>query len=288
MNSNSNINWYPGHMVKAKRQIAEQAKLVDVIIELADARIPSASFSDSRKEIPTLSGRPLIVALSKSALADEKASADWLKRFQQNDPAVLIDCITGEGLPKLQRAITEAHSAKQNLDISKGKRPRGIRLMVIGIPNVGKSTLINALAGRKGAKTADRPGVTRVQQWIRVKGGYELLDTPGVLLPRYEDSQAMLKLAITGAIRDEVVDNIDVAANACGFLCNRYPELLISRYKLDPDVVSLPQYDVLSAIAKSRGFIVKGGELDLTRTAAVFLDELRAGKVGRITFEQPE
>jgi len=277
------INWFPGHMAKAGREIGESLKLTDCSVALVDARIPSSSYAPELDGL--LKGKPCVIAMSKSDLADEAENVRWVKYFNDTGKhAILVDNVTGRGFDALRKTVSRILAPKNEADRRKGMRPRAPRLMVVGIPNVGKSTFINKLANRSGAKTADRPGVTRAQQWIKVKGGYDLLDTPGILPPRYEDKNATLRLAFIGSIKDEVFDGVEVAALLCGFLRGRYPNSLINRYKLDP-VDTLSCDEILTEIAKARGFLMKGGEADIERAAAILLDEFRAGKLGRITLE---
>lgn len=269
-------------MVTTRHIISQHMKLVDVVLELADARLPRSSYINI-----TENNAPCVIALTKSELADAAESARWISHFAKNGKkAVLIDSIKGYGVEQLKQAISAAAAPKLAREKEKGMRPRAIKLMVVGIPNVGKSTFINKLSGRAAARVGDRPGVTRNKQWIKLKGGYELLDTPGILLPKQEEA-AMLHLAITGAVKDEVVDITLLAAELCSILQSGYPQSFAERYKLNVDeLMQMQQHEIMEAIGKSRGFLAKGGVVDIERTASILLDEFRAAKLGRITLEQ--
>lgn len=278
-----NINWFPGHMTKAKRQMEEQLRLVDMVIELRDARIPDAS---KNPLIEQLTGqKPRLVILSKKDKADPLASEAWIRYLQQEQVRVVALDLLHDALDKkIIAAAQELMKDKLERMRRRGIRPRAIRAMVAGVPNVGKSTLINTLARRKAAVTGDRPGVTKALQWVKVGKELELLDTPGVLWPKFEDEQVGLRLAVSGAIRDEILPLEEVALWAMAFLQKRHPQCLKERYDLDE---AFAPYDALLAIGRKRGYLVNG-TVDEKRTITAFLREIRDGKLGRITWEAPD
>lgn len=283
INRNS-INWFPGHMAKTKRILSESIRLVDVVIEILDARIPRSSKN------PDIDGlilnKPKVVVLNKMDLADGVVSGKWREYFRLNgNKVIFVDALKGTGIRELNKVINDIMKEKVARDRKKGIIAKPIRSMVVGIPNVGKSAFINRIAGKKIAKTGDRPGVTRTKQWIRLNEKIELLDTPGILWPKFEDPLVGINLAITGAIRDEVYDTVDVASILVERLKLVYPDLLKARYKLDD--LDKKGYEVLEDIAKKRGAIMSGGSIDYTRVAAIVLDELRGGKIGKISLEVP-
>lgn len=281
------IQWFPGHMAKTKRLIAENLKLVDCVIELVDARLPQSS---RNPEMDCIAGnKPRLLLLNKADLADETANQAWVARYkEENLPAILISSNTGKGYERIVPAIKSLLKEKIARDQERGLVNRPIKLMVVGIPNVGKSSFINRFA-KKGnlAKTGDRPGVTKGKQWIRLQNGFELLDTPGILWPKFDDQEVAKRLAFTGAIKDEVLDTVALAWDLSAFLAAKYPAYLAARYKIE-GFEKDPGDVILEKICRRRGFIVSGGELDLERGAAVLLDELRSAKIGRITLEKPE
>ena len=281
------IQWFPGHMAKTRRLIGENLKLVDCVIELLDARIP---LSSRNPEIDSLVGqKPRLVLMNKADLADERENRRWVKAFQEKGQSVLlISSTNGKGYDRIVPAVKELLKEKIERDKAKGLVNRPIKLMIVGVPNVGKSSFINRFA-KKGAlaKTGDRPGVTKGKQWIRLQNGFELLDTPGILWPKFDDQDTARKLAYTGAIRDEILDMVELAWNLLDDLKVRYPKELGERYKIT-DFETLRGDEILEMICRRRGFIVSGGELDLDRGAAVLLDEFRSTKIGRITLEIPE
>jgi ribosome biogenesis GTPase A len=282
-----NIQWFPGHMAKTRRLIAENLKLVDVIIELLDARIP---FSSRNPEINTLiNNKPRLVAFNKSDLADEKISRQWVKWYgDQGVDCILINSINGKGLNEVKSRARELMSAKIERDRAKGKLFTPVRTMVVGIPNVGKSSFINKIVGRATAVTGDRPGVTRGKQWIRISSEMELLDTPGILWPKFEDQEVGMNLAFTGAIKDDIMDTGEVAMELLHRLYKTYPEQLCSRFKLEPESVKdLKPLELLETVGRKRGCIISKGEIDYSRISAIVLDEFRGGKIGRITLEKP-
>jgi len=280
-----NINWYPGHMKKTKESIQNNLKLVDVIFELIDARIP---YSSRNPMIDMIVGdKARVIILNKSDLADSKVNIIWQDFFNKSSiPSVLIDALKGKGIDKLISLSNEVTSEKRLAYAKKGVKNLPIRAMIIGIPNVGKSTLINTLTERRGAKTGNKPGITKSNQWIKTKGNLELLDTPGILWPKFEDQQVGLNLAFTGAIKDEILDVETLALRFIEDMIKIYPELLIDRYKVNlEDKTAL---EILDSIGRIRGCIVKGGEIDYTKAGNIILDDFRKGNMGRITLELPE
>ncbi len=271
-----NINWYPGHMKKTRELIAENLKAVDVVVEIIDARIPVSSRNPDIGEL--VRGKPGIVVLNKSDLADEEANRAWSKAL---GGAVIMNSMTGAGSGTLMKKLAEHKEEKK----AKDRLNRPLRLMVLGVPNVGKSSFINRMTGRRSAKVGDRPGVTRGKQWLTLKNGMQLLDTPGILWPKFEDREVGLKLAFCGSIRDEIMDMADLALELIKVLQERYPSLLAERYGLDR-IDDDPLVN-MEAIAAKRGFIMSGGRTDYERCARTVLDEFRSGKTGRITLEQP-
>jgi ribosome biogenesis GTPase A len=281
-----NINWYPGHMAKTRRMILENLKLVDVVIELVDARIPYSSRNPDLDEI--CGNKPKIIALNKSDMANKDATLKWIDYYKSlGDVAIAIDSITGKGFGALKQSVNVVLKDKLQRDLQKGMKKRPAKMMIAGIPNVGKSSFINKLSGRAGTKTGDTPGITRAKQWIRIPGGYELLDTPGILWPRFEDEITGLRLAFTGAIRDEVYDVVQASYSLCEFFKDNFPQNLMERYKLKT-VENLLGYEILEEIGKKRGCLVSGGEVDLERAARIFLEDFRSQRLGNITLEFPE
>lgn len=273
-------------MAKTRRLITENLKLVDIVVELKDARIPYSSTNPILKEI--LGNKPRVIALNKCDMADEENLKEWIAYYKaQGITAVPVDSIKGTGIGTLKNEIKNVLSDKLKRAEEKGMRSRDPRMMVVGIPNVGKSSFINKLSGRAGAKTGDRPGVTTAKQWIRISGGYELLDTPGILWPKFEDEFVGMNLAFTGAIRDEVYDVAEVACELCSFLAKKVPEALCTVYKLD-SVEGLLGHEILFEIGKKRGCLISGGDVDYDRVSRILLDEFRGGKLGKIPLETPE
>ncbi len=281
------IQWFPGHMAKTRRLMQESLSQVDISIEILDARIPLAS---KNPEIQRLLGaKPILTLLSKSSLADPSVTADWIKYYRQRNVTCLAyDAITGEGKNALLPTIESLLKDKLERYAQKGMNGRHIRAMVVGIPNVGKSTLINHLAGAKKAKAENRPGVTTSKQWISTDIGIDLLDMPGVLWPKFDDRITGENLAITGAIKDTVLNIDEIAMILADRLRKRYPSLLLERYKLcTEEIEGLDAYDLFMLIGKKRGFLMSGGVVDEQRTAKTLLDDFRNAKVGRITLETP-
>lgn len=280
-----NIQWFPGHMAKTRRIITENLKMIDVVIELLDARIP---LSSKNPEIDTLiNNKKKVVVLNKSDLADTKATGEWIKYYDDKHIKVIpVNSSDGTGISNLKKALNDLQADELEKQKEKGIIYKPVRTMIVGIPNVGKSSLINKLAGKAKAKTGDIPGVTRQKQWVKFSKGLELLDTPGVLWPKFEDEQIGLNLALTGAIKDEVYDIEDAAAGLFDFLKRRYPDSIMNRYKVNPDDY-LKGYEILEECGRKRGCLISGGEVDLNRISMIVLDEFRGGKIGRITLELP-
>ncbi|AOT72941.1 ribosome biogenesis GTPase YlqF [Geosporobacter ferrireducens] len=279
------INWYPGHMKKTKELIQENLKLVDVVIELLDARIPMSSRNPQIDEL--VERKPRVIVLNKSDLADPQVTRRWINYFAaQGINAIPVNSMTGEGLDKMTALVEAAAKEKMDALVNKGMRKRAVRSMIVGIPNVGKSSIINRLTGKKSAKTGDKPGVTKGKQWVRLRGNIELLDTPGILWPKFEDQQVGFKLAFTGAIKDEVLDIETIALHLVAYLVREYTDQIQERYKLSE--IFQEDLENLEGIAKNRGCIFSGGRIDYARTANLILDEFRSGKIGKITLEKPE
>ncbi len=281
-----NIQWFPGHMTKAGRMIEENVKLVDAVCEILDARIPAAS---RNPDIDRLVGdKPRLVILNRVDLADPGATAKWRAWFKKKGlPVLETDSKSGKGIQGFPEAVRGVLREKLEAYAAKGQANRPLRVMILGIPNVGKSTFINKLAGRKAAAVSDRPGVTRGRQWISVDKGLELLDTPGILWPRFDSQEVGELLAVTGAVKDDVLDRETLAANFLVRLQKTAPQALEQRYKLT-DADGTAGWELLEAAAKKRGFLAGRGEYDTERMSAVLLDEFRGGKLGRITLELPD
>lgn len=278
------IQWFPGHMAKTRRMISENLKNVDIVIEILDARIPRSS---RNPEIARLIGqKPSLILLNKCSLADPAQTKSWVNYFT-SDSSVCIatDCITGEGLRSIAPAVKGILSEKVERYEKKGMNGRTLKAMVLGIPNVGKSSLINKLCGAKKAKVENRPGVTLDKQWFATSVGLDLLDMPGVLWPKFDDKTVGENLALTGAIKDSILDLESLAAVLCSRLSKSYPSLLCARYKLESIPEDLQPYQIVELIGKKRGFLVSGGEINTERTANMLLDEFRSGKIGRITLD---
>ena len=280
-----NIQWYPGHMTKTRRQMEEDVKFVDMVAEVVDARIP---ISSRNPDIDAMVGdRPRMMIFNRADQADPEQTARWLARFRAMGFAVLeTDAKTGRGVGQFSAVVKGALKDKIAAWRAKGQVGRRVRVMVVGVPNVGKSTLINKIAKKKSAKAGDRPGVTRGKQWVSVDSGLELLDTPGILWPKFEDETTGLHLAFTGAVKDEVMDSEALAAVLMELLRDRYPQAL-SRYKLEP-APELAGWELLEQAARKRGMLISGGEVDTERMSRVLLDEFRGGKLGNFTLERPE
>jgi ribosome biogenesis GTPase A len=281
------IQWFPGHMAKTRRLIGESLKMVDLVLEITDARIPQSS---RNPELDKWVGKkPRIVMLNKSDAADPSATAKWLEYYRKKGiAAIACDCKSGKGLnqffPLVKAQLSDLLARRQQ----KGLVGRAIRIMVVGIPNVGKSSFINRMAGSKRAKVEDRPGVTRGRQWVDIGTDMELLDMPGVLWPKFEDPLVGERLAFTGAVKDDVVDIELLAMRLLSYLRSTYPKTIEERYKLaGTDYMDLEAYDLLELVGRKRGMLISGGEVNTERAAITVLDEYRSGKLGRITLDQP-
>ena len=283
MNDNVTVQWFPGHMAKTRRIIKENLKLVDGVCEIVDARVPESS---RNPELDILIERkPRIVLLNKADLADENATAKKIKELKQNGVVALaVDCRSGRGLDKFHSAVKEALSEKIKQNEERGMQGKALRVMVVGIPNTGKSSFINRMAGKYRAKVADRPGVTTTSQWFAIGSGIELLDTPGVLWPKFDDPEVGFKLAFTGSVKDEILDTEEIAVRLLKVMRDSYAERIAQRYKIS-DFEDLEPYELLELIARKRGMLVSKGEPDTLRASVMLLDEYRGGKLGRITLE---
>lgn len=278
------INWFPGHMVKTKREIKENLKLVDAVIEIRDARIPNSSKNPDIDQL--CKGKPRIILLNKCDLANEKITKEWKKSLENNETVVLeVNALKNDGLKNIKPALLKLLKEKHDRLKAKGLVKITTRVMVVGIPNVGKSTFINKMARNNIAKTGDRPGVTKSKQWIKTSIGIELLDTPGVLWPKFEDEQVGLNLAFTAAIKDEIMDIEELAFNLVKKLEVDFKDELMTRYKLEH--LSEETIENLDNIARKRGCLISGGNIDYNRIAVILLDEFRGGKIGRISLERP-
>ena len=281
------IQWFPGHMAKTKRMMRECLPEVDIIIELLDARIP---YSSKNPEISGLIGeKPRVTVLTKAALADPEATKRWAEKYEKDGTrAVIIDAPTGYGIDALAKAVRETLADKIARWQEKGMTGKRVKAMIVGIPNVGKSSLINRIAGGKKAKVEDRPGVTLNKQWVPTDIGFDLLDMPGVLWPKFEDERVGENLALTGAIRDKILDTEELAMILCSRLCEVARDAFLQRYKLSSeDIDGLDGYDIFELVGRKRGFLISGGEVNHSRTADMLLDEFRGGRIGRITLELP-
>ena len=280
-----NFQWYPGHMTKAKRMMQENIKLIDLVIELVDARVPISSRNPDIDELGKNKAR--LILLNKADLADEKQTEEWIGYFRgKGYSAVKVNSRKGGGIKSIQGVIQEACKEKTERDRKRGILNRPVRAMVVGIPNVGKSTFINSFAGKACAKTGNKPGVTKGNQWIRLNKTLELLDTPGILWPRFEDQQVGLHLALIGSINDQILNKDELACELISLLEKDYPQVVKDRFGIEN--VEEDRVKVLEEIARSRACLMKGGELDLARASALLLDDFRAGKLGRISLEKAE
>ena len=289
-----NIQWYPGHMTKTRRQIEADLKHVDIVVEIIDARIPVSSRNPDIDAITA--GKPRLVVLNRADQADPAGNRAWGAWFRKKGWSVLeTDAKTGAGVSQFSRVVQEVLKDQIARWQEKGLVGRPVRAMVVGVPNVGKSTFINRIAGRKTAKTEDRPGVTRAKQWVPIDRGLELLDTPGILWPKFEDVETGMRLAFTGAVKDDIMDVETLGCHLMAFLGTQYPNVLAESYRLKEVLAREAEenevaygYRLLEAAGKKRGFLISGGEVDTERMAKILLDEYRAGKLGRFTLEMPE
>ena len=281
------IQWFPGHMAKTRRVIKECLPQVDVVLELLDARIP---YSSKNPETEALIGeKPKLTVLTKSSLANPEMTRRFVEYYEsKGQKTVVIDSATGYGIPALSEAVKELLKDKLQRYKEKGMEGRSLKAMIVGIPNVGKSSLINRLAGSKKAKVENRPGVTLAKQWVPTEIGIDLLDMPGVLWPKFEDEEVGENLAITGAIRDAILDTEEIAMILCGKLMKYAKDDFTTRYKLDKEEAEmLDSYDLFRLVGRKRGFLMSGGEINHTRTAEMLLEEFRSATIGRITLEEP-
>lgn len=289
----TNINWYPGHMAKTKRQIAEDLKLIDIVIEILDARIPIASQNPDINKL--IQNKKRIIVLNKSDLADKNQNEKWISYFKnKGDLAILVDSNSGKGIKECINAIRKCYEAETY--VQKGRIGKSIRIMILGIPNVGKSSFINRISKKASAQVGNKPGITRQKQWIKVDDNIELMDTPGVLWPKFENEQVALNLAYTGTIKDDILQTIEIGFQLLKFLVKNYRKNVIERYKLDPDQIhkimgqDLEENElvlaILDEIGKKRGALISGGYVDQEKTAGIILDDFRNGKLGAITLEQ--
>ena len=281
------IQWFPGHMAKTRRLMKANLPLVDVVVEITDARVPASSRNPEMKNL--VGGKPRVVVLNKCDMADEALTAEWIEYYRANGvKAIAMDCRSGKGLNKLVPTVKEVMKKELEKRAAKGMEGKPIRIMVVGIPNVGKSSFINRVAGGKRTKVEDRPGVTRGKQWVTIEKGIDLLDMPGVLWPKFDDKTVGEHLAFTGAIKDDILDTELLAMRLADLLNREWHSLLCERYKLtDEETADIEPYDLLSLIGAKRGMKVSGGDVNTERAAAMLLDEFRGGKIGRITLEMP-
>ncbi len=279
------IQWYPGHMTKTRRMMESDLRLVDAVCEIVDARIPVSS---RNPDLDSICGdKPRMIILNRIDMADPARTKQWAAWVKAREMAVIqTDCKSRKGIADFAPALRRLLADKLRRYAEKGMVGKPLKVMVVGIPNVGKSTFINQVAGRKGAKAENRPGVTRGKQWVTVDQGLLLLDTPGILWPKFEDPEVGVRLAFTGAVKDDILDLESLAARLAGVLWRNYPEAMRARYKLDP-APDASDPDLLLEIGKRRGYLISGGEIDLERTSRVLLEEYRAAKIGRFTLELP-
>lgn len=291
MENNMNINWYPGHMAKTKRQITDDLKLVDIVIELLDARIPISSQNPEIANI--LQNKKRIIILNKSDLADGSETKKWIQYFKnKNIPALEVNSNEGKGTNQVIQVIEKMMSSELETQANKGRIRKTIRVMIVGIPNVGKSSFINRIAKKTAMNVGNKPGVTKQKQWIRIGNQIELLDTPGVLWPKFESQEVGLNLAYTGSIKDEVIDKFEIAYNLIVYLDKNYSKNLYEKYKLtDQEISNIknnPQYylELMYLIGRKRGALISGGNVDENKVANIILDDFRSGKIGQITLEK--
>lgn len=284
-NQKQTVQWFPGHMAKTRRKIKEMLPLVDAVTVLLDARIPQSSQNPELEEL--IGSKPVIYLLNKCDLADSAVTAQWCDWFRKNGAAVLpVDCRSGKGLNRYRDTVKEVLADRIRQNTERGMPGKPLRVMVVGIPNTGKSSFINRMARSSKAKVEDRAGVTRNNQWFVIGGGIELLDTPGVLWPKFDDPAVGDKLAFTGGVKDQVVDVELLAMRLLAILADGYPDMLSQRYRMT-DLAGLTDYEMLALLGRKRGMLMRGGEVDTLRAATTLLDEFRAGKLGKLSFERP-
>lgn len=288
MSEMQNIQWFPGHMTKTKRQIQASLKLVDAVAEILDARIPLSSKNPDLQKL--IQNKPKVVLLNKCDMANQTATSRWIDYYaSQGITAIAVDCKSGKGLNKFAPAVNNVLSELRERLKAKGMVNPMLRIMIVGIPNVGKSSFINRVAKQNRAKVEDRPGVTRGNQWYSIAKNIEMLDTPGVLWPKFDDKIVGERLAFTGAVKDQILDTELLAVRLLDFLRSLKPADFIARFKLeDIDLDAIDSYELLNVIGKKRGMLISGGEINTERAAIMLLDEFRSGKLGRITLEMPE
>lgn len=288
MSETQNIQWFPGHMTKTKRQIQASLKLVDAVAEILDARIPLSSKNPDLQKL--IQNKPKVVLLNKCDMANQTATSRWIDYYaSQGITAIAVDCKSGKGLNKFAPAVNNVLSERRERLKAKGMVNPMLRIMIVGIPNVGKSSFINRVAKQNRAKVEDRPGVTRGNQWYSIAKNIEMLDTPGVLWPKFDDKIVGERLAFTGAVKDQILDTELLAVRLLDFLRSLKPADFIARFKLeDIDLDAIDSYELLNVIGKKRGMLISGGEINTERAAIMLLDEFRSGKLGRITLEMPE
>ena len=288
MSEMQNIQWFPGHMTKTKRQIQASLKLVDAVAEILDARIPLSSKNPDLQKL--IQNKPKVVLLNKCDMANQTATSRWIDYYaSQGITAIAVDCKSGKGLNKFAPAVNNVLSERRERLKAKGMVNPMLRIMIVGIPNVGKSSFINRVAKQNRAKVEDRPGVTRGNQWYSIAKNIEMLDTPGVLWPKFDDKIVGERLAFTGAVKDQILDTELLAVRLLDFLRSLKPAEFIARFKLeDIDLDAIDSYELLNVIGKKRGMLISGGEINTERAAIMLLDEFRSGKLGRITLEMPE
>lgn len=298
MENKMNINWYPGHMAKTKKQISQDLKLIDIVVELIDSRIPMASRNPDINEI--VKGKKRVIVLNKCDLADEKETKSWVAYFEKNgNPAVMTDSNSGYGIKEVIKKIEDLMKEENKQNAEKGRVGKAIRIMVLGIPNVGKSSFINRISKKTTAEVGNRPGVTKSKQWVRVGSNIELLDTPGVLWPKFESQQVALNLAYTGTIKDDILEKVEVAFSLLQYLLTNYFTNVINRYGIQEDTVkeilenkmqgdNENIYEIMQMIGKKRGAILSGGLVNDEKTATIILDDFRSGRLGKITLEKVE
>lgn len=288
MSEMQNIQWFPGHMTKTKRQIQASVKLVDAVAEILDARIPLSSKNPDLQKL--IQNKPKVVLLNKCDMANQTATSRWIDYYaSQGITAIAVDCKSGKGLNKFAPAVNNVLSERRERLKAKGMVNPMLRIMIVGIPNVGKSSFINRVAKQNRAKVEDRPGVTRGNQWYSIAKNIEMLDTPGVLWPKFDDKIVGERLAFTGAVKDQILDTELLAVRLLDFLRSLKPADFFARFKLeDIDLEAIDSYELLNVIGKKRGMLISGGEIDTERAAIMLLDEFRSGKLGRITLEMPE